>query len=249
MDKLETLMVLVVALALASAGAVLGDVFSDKTMTAVATKEVRITVDVKSDGKAEVSKGDKVLRTMSIPYPEGVLSMSTYVKDGKAYMSITGYISIFDVTSMRVDANILHSMGITKVELFLDSQGGDAYSGLAITDELERMKRRGFHITIYASGVVASAAVPILAVGDKRIIAPSIILMIHEAALWKWPGRETASDIKAQNKLLELIRLKYINKLVAYTKLSATEWEDLERVTTWFGAKEALKWGLADEIG
>jgi ATP-dependent protease ClpP protease subunit len=72
--------------------------------------------------------------------------------------------------------------------------------------------------------------------------------MVHEAALWKWPGRETASDIQSQNDLMHLLRDRYISKLVDNSKLDRTRWEALEKKTTWFSADKALNWGLVDSI-
>ena len=119
---------------------------------------------------------------------------------------------------------------------------------MALADHIERAKKRGFKITAHASGIIASAAVPVLAVCDLRIVAAGCIFMVHESAIWKWPGRETASDIRSQNELMDLLRDRYIGKLVANTKLSRDEWEAMERKTTWFSADRALEIGLVDKI-
>ena len=225
-------------------------VTTDEDLKKAITKEVKITVDVKSDGKAEVSKGDRVARVMDIPNTEGRLSSMTYInKDkNKAYMKIYSSISISDVSSLWNDLNVLNGMDIKDIDLFISSPGGDAFSGMAITDQLKRAQAKGFYITAYASGIVASAAVPILAVCDKRIAAPGILLMLHEAAIWKWPGRETSSDIRSQNALMKLLQDNYVSYLVQYSKLSKEEWDQKITTTTWFSAQDALKWGLIDEI-
>jgi ATP-dependent protease ClpP protease subunit len=72
--------------------------------------------------------------------------------------------------------------------------------------------------------------------------------MVHEASLWKWPGRETASDIRSQNELMGLLRERYVGKLANYSKLDKEKWEELENKTTWFSAEKAKKWGLVDII-
>ncbi len=103
-------------------------------------------------------------------------------------------------------------------------------------------------MTAHASGIVASAAVPVFAVSNRRLAAPGTIFMVHETSVWKWPGRETASDIRSQNKLMNLIRDRYIGKLVKYSKLSKKEWGELENKTTWFSAEKAKHWGIVDKI-
>ena len=72
--------------------------------------------------------------------------------------------------------------------------------------------------------------------------------MVHEAALWKWPGRETASDIRSQNELMRLLRERYVDKLANNSKLNKDKWERLENKTTWFSAEKAMNWGLVDKI-
>ncbi len=72
--------------------------------------------------------------------------------------------------------------------------------------------------------------------------------MVHETSIWKWPGRETASDIRSQNKLMQLIRKRYIGKLVDNTRVTKKEWGELEHKTTWFSAQKAKEWGLVDHI-
>jgi len=72
--------------------------------------------------------------------------------------------------------------------------------------------------------------------------------MVHKTSLWKWPGRESASDIRSQNELLQLLRERYIGKLAAYSKLDIAKWEELEYKTTWFSAEKAMDWGLVDKI-
>jgi hypothetical protein len=75
--------------------------------------------------------------------------------------------------------------------------------------------------------------------------------MVHEAALWKWPGRETASDIRSQNELMNLLRDSYmdilvLDILVLHTKTPRKTWEDMEGRTTWFDVKKAKELNLVD---
>jgi ATP-dependent protease ClpP protease subunit len=71
--------------------------------------------------------------------------------------------------------------------------------------------------------------------------------MVHEISIWKWPGRKTASDIRSQNRLMNLLRERYIEKLAKYSKLGKADWEELEYKTTWFSAEKARNWGLVDK--
>jgi ATP-dependent protease ClpP protease subunit len=192
---------------------------------------------------------ERVNKSMEVPNPEGRLSQLSFISKDKAFVKIFSGLSVADVTRLWNDLCVLeNNTKIRDVNLFINSPGGDAFSGLALADQIERARRKGFKITAHASGIIASAAVPVFAVCDVRLAAPGTIFMVHEAALWKWPGRETASDIRSQNELMHLLRDRYIGKLAMNSKLDKTKWETLENKTTWFSAEKAKDWGLVDSI-
>jgi len=197
----------------------------------------------------EEPKQDRVNRSMEVANPEGRLSQLSFISNDKAFVKIFSGLSVADVTRLWNDIVVLeNNTKIRDINLFINSPGGDAFSGLALADQIERARRKGFKVTAHASGIIASAAVPVFAVCNVRLAAPGTIFMVHEAALWKWPGRETASDISSQNELMHLLRDRYIGKLVDNSKLNKSKWEELEKKTTWFSADKALNWGLVDSI-
>jgi ATP-dependent protease ClpP protease subunit len=215
-------------------------------------QEVIVKVHAADPTKVKVTQSDDVERvnkSMEIPNQEGHLSQLSFISKNKAFVKIFSGLSVSDVTRLWNDLCVLeNSTDIRDVNLFINSPGGDAFSGLALADQIERARRKGFRVTAHASGIVASAAVPVFAVCNERFAAPGTIFMVHEAALWKWPGRETASDIRSQNDLMGLLRDRYIGKLTANSKLDRTKWEELEKKTTWFSAEKAMDWGLVDKI-
>lgn len=238
-------------------GIIGGTLFALLFMGCVSTSEKRpapqeIIVRVESTGPAKVTvskEGTQVTKSMEVPNPEGALSPMSFISKDKAFIKIFSGLSVSDVTRLWNDFVFLeNNTTIRDVNIFINSPGGDAFSGLALADQIERAKRKGFRITAHASGIVASAAVPVFAVCDYRLAAPGTIFMVHEAALWKWPGRETASDIRSQNELMRLLRERYVDKLANNSKLDRAKWEELETKTTWFSAEKAMAWGLVDKI-
>jgi ATP-dependent protease ClpP protease subunit len=214
-------------------------------------QEIIVKVEATDPTKVTVEEGQKnrVTKSMEVANPEGRLSQLSFIANDKAFVKIFSGLSVADVTRLWNDLVVLeNNTEIRDVNLFINSPGGDAFSGLALADQIERARRKGFKITAHASGIIASAAVPVFAVCDVRLAAPGTIFMVHEAALWKWPGRETASDIRSQNDLMYLLRDRYIGKLVDNSKLSKSKWEELEKKTTWFSADKAMAWGLVDNI-
>lgn len=215
-------------------------------------QEIIVKVQAVDPTKVTVQKGsdeNRVNKSMEVPNPEGRLSQLTFISKDKAFTKIFSGLSVADVTRLWNDITYLEfETTIRDINLFINSPGGDAFSGLALADQIERARRKGFKVTAHASGIIASAAVPVFAVCDVRLAAPGTIFMVHEAALWKWPGRETASDIRSQNELMQLLRDRYIGKLARYSKLKKEKWEELENKTTWFSAEKAKNWGLVDSI-
>ena len=219
---------------------------------AIQPQEVVVKVQAADPTNVKVSQKDetdRINKSMEVPNQEGHLSQLSFISKDKAFVKIFSGLSVSDVTRLWNDLCVLeNNTNIRDVNLFINSPGGDAFSGLALADQIERARRKGFHITAHASGIIACAAVPVFAVCNQRYAAPGTIFMVHEAALWKWPGRETASDIRSQNELMSLLRERYISKLTANTKLDRGKWEELEKKTTWFSVEKALDWGLVDKI-
>jgi ATP-dependent protease ClpP protease subunit len=213
------------------------------------TAELKVKVQAAEAEPVEAKEGGAITKSMVVPNEEGHLSELSFVSKDKAFVKIFSELSVSDVTRLWNDMVVLElTSNIRNVDLFFNSPGGDAFSGLALADQIERAQRKGFNVTAHASGIVASAAVPVFAVCKVRLAAPGTIFMVHEAELWKWPGRETASDISSQNELMSLLRDRYIGKLTTNSKIGKDKWEQLEHKTTWFSAEKALEWGLVDKI-
>jgi ATP-dependent protease ClpP protease subunit len=229
-----------------SACATAGSLTSQQPQKVVVKVQAAETQTAES-GAAAADKD--VVKAMVVPNQEASLSELSFITKDKAFVKIFSELSVADVTRLWNDFVFLElNSEIRDVNLFINSPGGDAFSGLALADQIERAQRKGFHVTAHASGIVASAAVPVFAVCQVRLAAPGTIFMVHETELWKWPGRETASDINSQNELMQLLRDRYIAKLVDYSKLDKSNWEQLENKTTWFSADTAREWGLVDRI-
>ena len=137
---------------------------------------------------------------------------------------------------------------VRELHIYFNSGGGNAFSGLSMADQLLRAQRNGFKVVAHASGIVASATIPIFAVCSERFAAESTMFMVHEASMFKFLTNESRSDLKSQTDMLDLLRSHYLEILANHTKLSADAWGAKEGKTTWFSANKALDWGLVDSI-
>jgi len=206
--------------------------------------DIVVTIDEAGCTFIEPTLDEKLLHPEFAGLPR--VSNLSWIMGDHGYIKIFSGLSVADVTRMWNDFTIFEWLGLEDVTIFLNSPGGDAFSGLALSNWILKFRERGMVINIKASGIVASAAVPILAVGSHREALKGTIFMVHEAALWKWPGRETASDIRSQNELMRILRNEYLGILADHTKTPFSEWEEMEGRTTWFNKKTALELGLID---
>ena len=179
----------------------------------------------------------------------GILSYITYITPESVIMNLYSGISVNDFVKLSSDLSKLKDFTDYRViDLNINSPGGSAFDGLSISDLIIKYQAQGFTFRGHAAGIVASAAVPIFAVCNERYATEGAIFMVHEAALWKWPGRETASDIKTQSFMMDLLRDQYTSYLVNNSKLSTNKWNELQTKTTWFTTTQAKDFGLVDFI-
>jgi ATP-dependent protease ClpP protease subunit len=174
----------------------------------------------------------------------GTLSALTFLTPKAAYMNLYSGITVADYIKMSGDFIKLRDYtDVRDVFININSPGGSAFDGLSISDLIDRTEAEGFNITAIASGIIASAAVPIFAVCNNRIVTDGAMFMVHEVQLWK-RGVESASDIITQGKMVSKLQDRYADMLANNSNVSAEEWLVKMKGTTWFTAKDAIKWGL-----
>jgi len=180
----------------------------------------------------------------------GKLSVTAYITPKTVIMKLFSGIYVADFVRMHDDfRKLMDYTDLRDITLVINSPGGSAFDGLSIASLIDKAKNEwGFTVRAEGSGVIASAAVPVLAVCEPRHVAPGTLIMVHEAALWKWPGRETASDINAQKEMMGLLADRYLGFLVDNTTTSKEDWAKMIEVTTWMNPEKAKELGLVDEI-
>jgi len=133
------------------------------------------------------------------------------------------------------------------INVYINSGGGDAYSGFAMYDTMKYIKNDVVTINV---GLSASAGALILAGGTKgkRSALPGSYTMIHQVAISGGgaEGQETDVRITAQHMLK--LREQYARIIAdesgqSYNKVMS----DIER-DNWMDAKQTLEYGLIDKI-
>lgn len=179
----------------------------------------------------------------------GKLSGISYITPETVVIKLFSGISVADFIKIHDDFRKLKDYtDLRDVTFVINSPGGSAFDGLSIASLIHSAQKDGFTVRAEGFGIIASAAVPIFAVCEPRIVAPGTMLMVHEAALWKWPGRETQSMIKSQDEMMTILNDRYVKFLVDETVTDETTWRKLIKATTWITPERAVKLGLADSI-
>jgi ATP-dependent protease ClpP protease subunit len=180
---------------------------------------------------------------------ESRFSASSDTKQEIPIFKITSSITQYEITNLRNDLRLLYAEGHRVIIILISSGGGDAFTGLGIADVIDLYEKKGVTFLMRAYSIVASAAIPIFASGSERVCTPSTLFMVHEASLFKYGlFRETHSDIKSQNAMMDMLRDSYLKNLAANSSRTYEFWANLEGNTTWFTAEQALEWGLVDLI-
>ena len=90
---------------------------------------------------------------------------------------------------------------INQINVFINSYGGEVKEGLAIYNQL---KRHSANKTVYVDGFACSIASVIAMAGDKVIMGPNTLMMIHHASRSAYGNseelRKVANDLDVIDK-------------------------------------------------
>lgn len=129
-----------------------------------------------------------------------------------------------------------------QIDVYINSNGGDVFEGLAIYNALKRSKAK---IITHCDGMAASIASVIFMAGEERIMPKSSFLMIHNA----WGGMVgNAEEMRKYADDLETVTQASIGIYKENSSLSEDEIKDLMDKETILTAEEALKYGFATRL-
>lgn len=129
-----------------------------------------------------------------------------------------------------------------RIELHINSPGGDVFDGVAIYNAL---LDHAAAVDVVVDSLAASAASFIAQAGDTVAMNRGAQMMIHDA--WGL-SIGNASDMR---ELADLLDRQSDNIAAIYADRAGgtvAQWRDLMRDETWFNADEAVDAGLADEV-
>lgn len=203
-----------------------------------------VPADVKARLKA---KAEAMLAAANRTERDGQLTVER-AADGTVELRMYGRIGygLYEpgITAERV-AKMLEENPTQTIRIRMNSQGGDAFEGDTIRALLAAAPNR---IEMYVDALAASAASVICMAGDHIEMAPSAIMMIHNARTSTSNG--TAADHASAQELLEAADAGAADIYAARSKQQdAKFFRELMDKQTWLSAKRAMEIGLADKIG
>lgn len=151
----------------------------------------------------------------------------------------------WDIDSLWLDKTIA-DIKDQDILLRVNSPGGDVFEGVAVSNVIKRAVAKGKRVTVAIDGLAASAASYMALTANKVIMNPGSSMMIHDPfALCVG----TSDDLRKTANALDKTRSSIVDLYVLKTGRNPTEISAAMDEETWFTAREAVDWGLADELG
>jgi len=131
--------------------------------------------------------------------------------------------------------------GAEVLNVYINSEGGDVFQGVAIKSALDRFDAKRKVVTV--DGLAASAASMVAMAGTEIVMAPSAMMMIHEA--WGM-AIGNAGDLRQTADLLDKVTADSVLKSYARTGQTDAQLREWMAAETWMNADEAVSRRFAD---
>ena len=128
------------------------------------------------------------------------------------------------------------------ITVWINSPGGDCVAAAQIYNMLLSYKGK---VTVRIDGIAASAASVIAMAGDRVVMSPVAMLMIHN------PSAVAMGDHNEMEKTIAMlaeVKESIINAYERKTNLSRSKLSRLMEAETWMDATKAVELGFADEV-
>lgn len=127
------------------------------------------------------------------------------------------------------------------VTVRINSPGGDVFAGLAIYNALNEHEGE---VTVKVDGLAASAASFIAMAGDKIIMLPGSLMMVHNSSTISFGNAE---DMQQTIEQLKAADESMVSIYAARTGQTEERIRELLAAETWMNADEAVELGFATE--
>jgi ATP-dependent Clp protease, protease subunit len=181
----------------------------------------------------QTSRGERAFDIYSRLLNERIIFLGTPIDDGVANLVIA---QLLHLESEDPDKDIY---------LYINSPGGDVYSGLAVYDTMQFVKP---DVSTIGIGMAMSMGALLLAGGaaGKRMALPNAKVMIHQVWTGGFGGQATDIEIRARETLNLKRRIEEIIARHAGQELEKVT-KDMER-DYFLSSQEAKDYGIIDRV-
>ncbi len=148
-------------------------------------------------------------------------------------------LAILPIQNMDEDPNV------KEINIYLNTLGGDIYSGFAFVSVLERLKTK---TTIHIVGMAASmGALIAMAKSPKlKVVCDKwSVGLIHSGSQYM---EGTTHAVRDTFKFSERYEAKIKEYILSHTNITEEIYKEIERQEFWMDAEDMLKYGIVDEI-
>jgi ATP-dependent Clp protease protease subunit len=132
--------------------------------------------------------------------------------------------------------------GSGDITVWINSPGGDCVAAAQIYNMLTDYKG---NVTVKIDGIAASAASVIAMAGNKVLMSPVSMMMIHNPATFAFGDH---AEMQKAMAMLDEVKESIINAYVIKTGLSRSKLSHLMDAETWMNANMAIELGFADDM-
>ncbi len=148
-----------------------------------------------------------------------------------------------DVSAHNLSAQLAEMQGVTQINVYINSYGGEVAEGLAIYNAL---KRHSAKVVTYCDGFACSIASVIFMAGDERVMGNPSRLMIHDAWTSVWGAN--ADELRKQAEDLDNINNAAVKAYMQHVNITEEELRAKMKAESWLSEEEALEMGFATSI-
>ena len=145
-----------------------------------------------------------------------------------------------DVTPQMFKEELMDGNG--NITVWINSPGGDCVAAAQIYNMLREYEG---NVTVKIDGIAASAASVIAMAGDKVLMSPVSMMMIHNPMTIAFGD---SGEMQRAIDMLSSVKDSIINAYELKTGLSRVKLAHLMDAETWMDANKAIEFGFADEI-
>ena len=148
-----------------------------------------------------------------------------------------------EVSAHNLSAQLAALQGVSNINVYINSYGGEVGEGIAIYNAL---KRHPAQVTTYCDGFACSIASVIFMAGDERVMGNPSRLMIHDA--WTDVYGANADELRKQADDLDNITDMSVKAYMQHINITEEELRAKMKAESWLTEEEALEMGFATRI-